>query len=987
MSFPEIVYPEPGWISRFVGRTEQFKIIEGIIDSTDRGDTLPIVQVIGKKGVGKSWFIQKLRWKLRDMMDVPSLLLRFSNPAMSQTDRSADAIMSRLINRWKMNLRLTEFVLGRIAHLKDENIDRFSTYSAALKILPSLESTEGERELRRILVEHGVNRLEKLWGAGWGKRFLKMSPKELSWYLPELLGMDIDTSIRTLRFRTFVLLIDDADKIPELYYNVLRLKFRSNSTLLVTASETPFPTGKYPVETIPLEPLPLLERRAYFYLLGIDKHKKQEKILRKHNSSSIDYAIGTVETKQIIQRNPSLKKLLGILLVCHRPSVEIVYEMLDDMGAISSFFAEPSLVDLLEHPDRLPHRFTLHPSARKWALNLMRSLPKAEQPYGEIINRLTLFANKDFSMGLPVIYWFFRSSIAENNYGDAVDAICAADEIAENIGKHSFKIYNHYLLLQVFCPDFSNKEIYRYARHRILWQIGEVSIPEYLIAAQCFNRLGRNLLALWTARGLLAKISSKIMENKAKDGVYMIFRSEANRIIGESLYKLGNADDATTALEKAQESIRSVSSVEPALVDEVTIQQIKILDTLCQTQLSTEDRTLAWGSIEQAIDLATSFLSGVGYKVIPMLIRTTELLDEIFANELWSYDISKIERWLERAISNCRRQRKKQENIIIDSIGIKLLLHKARLLLETKKHEELIDCLNEAEKLINILGIKMRWEAKTLRKYSVESKLLLAESYAVRGEIEQTLELAKQSQETIVRWSMDEESDTIPLAVKARVIGGLAFSRMERFDDALVWLNSGIAIAEVAISKEQIEDPIQIHILCGDAYHELARIHSHKGNTLQMKELARRGIEHIMEVITAFDSVDLRYKLIKMYMFLLQAEPNNSHKLIEIFDSATAMLIAGCRMDKNRVGRCSQIAEELFEFAIKIIANKDNSLSERMAISALSLYPFLKKPELINKAHLLKDSIDETELPDDIRERFIELKELMDNLKPKGIEE
>ncbi|RKZ26550.1 hypothetical protein DRQ29_04770, partial [bacterium] len=203
----------------------------------------------------------------------------------------------------------------------------------------------------------------------------------------------------------------------------------------------------------------------------------------------------------------------------------------------------------------------------------------------------------------------------------------------------------------------------------------------------------------------------------------------------------------------------------------------------------------------------------------------------------------------------------------------------------------------------------------------------------------------------------------------------------------LVWLNSGIAIAEVAISKEQIEDPIQIHILCGDAYHELARIHSHKGNTLQMKELARRGIEHIMEVITAFDSVDLRYKLIKMYMFLLQAEPNNSHKLIEIFDSATAMLIAGCRMDKNRVGRCSQIAEELFEFAIKIIANKDNSLSERMAISALSLYPFLKKPELINKAHLLKDSIDETELPDDIRERFIELKELMDNLKPKGIEE
>ncbi|MCD6594550.1 ATP-binding protein [bacterium] len=981
MAFPEIAYPEPGWVSRFVGRTEQFKIIESIIDSTDRGTVLPIIQVIGESGVGKSWFIQKLRWRLRNSINAPSLLMRFSNPAMAQTDRSADAIMSRLINRWKMNLRLTEFVLGRIAHLKDENIDRFTTYSSALKILPSLKSHKGESELRRILIERGVDKLEKLWGNGWGRRFLAMSPKELSWYLPELLGIDIDSAMRTLRFKTFVLLVDDADRIPELYYNALRLKFHSSLTLLVTASRKACPTAKHSVETIPLEPLPVLERRAYFYLLGIDKHKRQEKIVKKHGSTSIGYAIGAVESKQILERNPSLKNLLGTLLVCHRPSLDIIYEMLGDMGTITSFFAESSLVDLLEHPDRFPRRFTLHSSAREWVLNIIKSLPKPEQPYGEIINRLALFAHRDFSMGIPVIYWFFRNSIIEGNYGDGADAISAADEIAKNIGKSTFNQYNRYLLLRAFCPDFSKKEIYRYARQRILWQNDGISIPDLLVAGQCFNKIGRHLFALWTARGVLPKISEKLMENGAKDGVYMLFRSEANRIIGEALYKLGKFNDSILALTKARESVRSVSLVESALVDEVTIQQIKIFKALYRTQLSTDDRTSAWDSIKKAIDLSASFLSGVGYKIVPTLIQIGELLDELFKDELWNYDIIKSKKWLERTISNCHRQRKEKENKIIAAVEVKLLLHLSELSLDLNKHDEIFDYLNDVDKLIKILGEKMRWGAEIWRKYFVESKLILAESYAAQAKTARTFESVQQAQDTIVRWAMDEESDTIPLAVKSRIIGGLALSRMERFDDALVWLNSGVSIAEVASSKGQVENPVQIHILCGDAYHELARIESHRQNRHKARQMAQKGIEHIMEIISTSDSVDLRFNLTKMYMFLLQTTTDDFQETIEILDSSSAMLIAGCHMERNRSEQCSRLAEELFEFALKIIPTADEPSSERIAISALSLYPFLKKQSIIRKAHILADSIDKGNLSNDLLARFTNINELINNFK------
>ena len=61
MAFAELAYPEPGWISRFVGRTEQFKIIDNILNKTERGIVLPIIQVIGDEGVGKSWFLQRLQ--------------------------------------------------------------------------------------------------------------------------------------------------------------------------------------------------------------------------------------------------------------------------------------------------------------------------------------------------------------------------------------------------------------------------------------------------------------------------------------------------------------------------------------------------------------------------------------------------------------------------------------------------------------------------------------------------------------------------------------------------------------------------------------------------------------------------------------------------------------------------------------------------------------------------------------------------------------
>jgi len=983
MALPEIAYPEPGWFSRFVGRHEQFKMIERIQASTDRGVVLPIIQVIGPPGVGKSWFLQRLRWKLRDSMDSPSVLLRLSNPAMAQTDRAIDALMTRLINRWRLNLRLTEFALGRIAHLQGENIDRFNTYTASLKYIPDLNTRKGEAEMRRILVERGADTLYKFWGAGWGERFLQMSPQELAWFVPDLLGLDIDSAMRSMRFKTFVLMVDDAEIVPELYNNFLRLKAHSDLTLLVIAADKPCPTNNHPVETIPLEPLPLLERRAYFYDLGIDDHRKQKKITNKLNNSSIDYAIGVVENKQLLERNPSLKKLIGTMLVCRRPSLEILFKILGDMGVISAFFAEPALVDLLEHPDRLPWRFMIHPAAREWAIERVKPLPKPEQPYGEVINRLALFAHNDFSMGLPVIYWFFRNSMAEWSIGDGVNAIFAADEVAQISGKKDFDKYSRYLLLWAMRPDFSDEYLSRFARQRVLWRVEKNEIPDLLIASKAFLDLGRTRLALWTARALLPKISARIMKSRGKNSVFMLFRSEANRVVGQALMELGEIDDAIVALSRAHEASISASIAEPALGDEAALQQIEISFVIAKCHILHNDRRAAWSALSKALDQVTGFLSGVGYKIIPVAILCKRLMTELFAHGFWSFDIPKTTRWLKRILINCERQRKESENLLAASVEVRLTPFLARILIESEKYEEAIEMLSDMEGILSILGEKMRWKAELWRKLSVIEKLLKAEVFVGLGDTSEAFAFAKQALDIIMRWELDKKPDTAKLVVGARIIGGIALARMERFKDAAMWLSIGIAAAEKALSAKEAENPVFFHSLCGDAYLEIARIEMQNHNHKKASLMAKRGIEHLQGILNISDFADIRYSIVELYMFLLETiSIDRLEELTVIFESAAAILSVGCLLSKSDREQCTRFSESLFSFAVDILTKFDEKKAPRLVVNAISLYPFLKNKDLIKKAYIMVDRIKDEDLSDDLMPRFRKAKEVLDEFKP-----
>ncbi len=972
-SIPEIAYPDAGWITRFVGRTEQFEIINRIIQSTEHGAQLPIIQVIGDMGVGKSWFLQRLRWSLRESIDTPSVLLRVSNPAMAQSDLAIEALITKLINRWKMNFNLTEFALGRVAHLKGENFDRFAAYSAAVKILPMLEQPKGENELRRILVERGVDKLTRVFGANWGKRFLSMSPHEISWYLLDLFGMDIDSALRTMRYRAFVLMIDDVDLVPLFYHSCQRIKSVSALTLIVVASQKAMPTGGFPVETIPLEPLPILERRAYFYLLGIDDHRKQDKICRKFGNSSIDFAMGVVEQKQLLDRNPSLKKLLANMLVCRRPSLEILYKMMGDTGAISAFFAESALVDLLEHPDRLPWRFTLHPVARRWALEKVRPLPKPDQPYGtEVVNRLALFANKDFAMGMPVLYWFCRQCIAEKNIGDAIGAIFAADEIVENFGKTNFILYHKLMALGALAPNFSNNVLLHYARRTFLWRTEKFALPEIIFAAKCFSEANRHKMAMWLAKPLVPKISAAIIDSGGKNAALMIFRCEVNLILARSYLHLNELNEAQNSLTRAKEAVLAASLSESALVDEAAIYEIEIYKQQALCYIAKDQRQQAHDALASAIDIATSFLIGLEYKFVPAVELCQSLLEIFFAHGLWAYNLKRTLKWLKKILRNCEHQRNEKENLAATAVEVRLTLFLARIYLQIGEHQDTIDLLSHTEELLNLLGEKMRWKAERWHRLSVITSLLRAEAFVAGRNFTNAFDFAKQALERLMRWELDSKPENIELLVSTRIIGGIALARLERFKDALMWLNMGISAGEKALlAPEVVHNPYLLRTLCGDGYHEIARLEMQNNNFPRTEEMARRGIDHFMEFLSVSDSPDVRFGVVELYSFILEVLPKNDFDSIyETYETAVNVLITGIERDERGRERYMRIAEGLFKFALKTYETYVGELDAEFLLNALSLYPLLHDPELLRKAKSLSEVLAGANLSGDLHKKL-----------------
>ena len=974
MAFPELAYPEPGWLSRFVGRREYFKRLGEILDSTHRGATLPIVQIVGEEGIGKSWFLQRLRYDWRNFVDVPIVPLRLKIPAMTQRDKAIDAMMTRLINRWKLNLRLTEFALGRIAHLKGESIERFGTYHAALKYLPELGSQQGEKDMRRILVERGVDTLRNLWGPRWGKKFLSMSPAELSWYLPELFGLDIDPTVRATRLRAFVLLIDDADKIPEMYDGLLRMKRHSSLTLIILTSKTPLPTGKQPVELFELKPFSLLERRAYLYSLGVDEHKTQRKIYKKYGYNSISLAIGALEHRQLVKRNTALQQLIGALLICHRPSLDVVLQITKDQGTLSAFFAEPVLVDILGQPDRLPWRFMLHDIAQRWASHNIDVRPRPESPYGEIIERLSLFANRDFGMGMPVLYWFFRYSLARGQFDNATDAIMAANEVAINNNRHSFKLYNKLLLLDAFCPNFNDKLAIRYARHLVLWHSKnrneDINI-ELVAAARCLLKFGRHRSALKIANSLLPKVSAKVMEERGMNAAYMLLRAEINRIIGLALIECGEPSYANAPLTSAREASVSAQNSSRALGDEATIMQIEVAYANSKRYISSGDSEKAWQEITFAVEQNLAILGGIKYRFIPMLQLADELLEFIFENYLWTKDIDKTANWLNRIISASRRYFEEKKEGEVSLKLLPMIVRMARIALEQRDTKQSMDWLSTAEVMLTELGEKYLWLSDYFHKLTVEMDILKAEIYAAMGNAPNSFDVANDGYNLIKRWHIDEDEDNLPLVAKVRIIGGLALARLEKFDDANIWLSAGVSIAEKIFRKRPHDFKLtELRMLCGDAYHELARMAIHEKKEADAERMAEMGIEHRLNLIGSVDSSIVGFQLGELYTLLLEAQNRiNSQKISDTFEHAVSVLLTTCSKITGDKTRCIQLAESFFRLAMDVIKkNRDNST--RMKVLALSLVPIIKEPELRQKALEIRDELSNAKLPESLEARF-----------------
>ncbi len=979
MAFPEIAYPDPGWVSRFVGRREQAEIVEKILDSTHRGVTLPIIQVIGEEGVGKSWFLQYLNYRWRDRVDVPVIILRISNPAMSQWDKAIDALYSRMINRWRAILPLTEFVLGRIAHLRGEKFERYTTYSTSVKYLHFLEKPKGEYELRRILVEHGVDVFRKIWGSNWGNKFLAKSPQELAWNLWEVFGVDIDQALRNIGMRGLVLMVDDIDLNPATYFNILSVKAYSSLTLFITTMKNSYPTGGIPLEIIPLEPLSLLERKAYLYSLGIEKRISQRKIERKQCYTSIDYPIGVIKFKKIIEKDESLLKVLEALIVTHRPSLDVIRQLVGGTEGIKFFLSEPALVDLIEKPDRIPWRFLIHSRAKKWILSILNRITRYEETYGDELNRLTIFANTDFNSGMPMLYWYLRNAVSRWDLGSAIDGIFAADEVSENSNHKEFKLYNRYILLDIMRPTFNREKLLKFARMRLLWRQHDDETIDLLISAKCFLVAGRNQSARIIAEYVLRVFSSMVLDSGGRNPAAVLLRAEANRILGMAQANLGDLTQSEVTLSRAVEATISTFGMSTALADEALLLKIRILKDLSTIHCRMEQYDKAWNYARNAIELAFGLLSGAEYRVIPIMNRIFEIFSFIMEQRLWIYSKIEVLNWLKRVQDICENNWRIPG---VETIGITLansLLYNSKLLLNFDEYEASQKYTTRFEKLLPELGEMFHWRAKLWRKLSLKQKLIKSEICSGLGNPKDSLELATEVVEIIDLWNLAEiEPEYL---AKARIIGGLSLARLEKFDNSIVWLEEGTQLCENIIENNPSNPNfLEIYALCSDAYHEMTRIELHQRKYQLAVEHAKRGIEIRRLLINLTSSPELYIHTAELYTLLLEALKSlKEYSVIaEKFDDTIKIILDGCLLLGDERKRCIRIAEDLFKFGLELISEPQWRSKPENLLLLLSLYPLLNRQELKYAANDIIRNLEKAEMSEELCNRLGQVKELID---------
>ena len=210
------------------------------------------------------------------------------------------------------------------------------------------------------------------------------------------------------------------------------------------------------------------------------------------------------------------------------------------------------------------------------------------------------------------------------------------------------------------------------------------------------------------------------------------------------------------------------------------------------------------------------------------------------------------------------------------------------------------------------------------------------------------------------------------MAARARIYGGLALARLEKFDDATIWLSAGVSIAERIITEGMRKvHYAELRALCGDAYHELARLALHRKENARAQEMARLGIEHRMGLLHLVESSAVHFQLTDLYMLLLDALPRNDLKQIgRAFEDAVAIVLTGCKRFQTDKKICRQFAERLFKFAIGITKDAQSPDAQYIQVWALSLYPLLESDELVENARTMSNRLSSVQLPENLSARL-----------------
>lgn len=949
--FPDIAYPEPGWLApRCVERQKELSAIWEVIDSTGRGVKLPVIQLVGSYGVGKSWILQILSQKLKQSVDIAYVLIRLSDPALADWVRMYDAVYSRLASKWKINLPLCEFLLGRISHLKGEQYKRYLVYNYSLRYLPQLSEREGEENIRRVLVEHCADSLRRIWGVGWGRRFLKMDPVELAWYLPDVFGMDIDQALRNSRMKIFVLMIDDAEILPNQYFSALRLKRFSNLTLPIIASPYPLLAPGENVRQIEVKPLGELEKRGYLYTLGIELREKQEKVSRKWGNKSIGYAWGAVKERKILEYNEGLKRLLGVLLTCHRPSVEVVYEITKDMGSISAFFGEPSLLDLLDHPDRIPRRFLIHPQVREWLLKEFSTLsvPENIPDFMEPASKLAVKAQQTPVEGIAELFRLHRDSQISGNSVQALDALFALRMVSTNLQIPAINRWCTYLLVNLSLPIHCLQCMKLYARHLISYaRTSPENIPLLLAAGDCLTMAGHPRRALWISNSLFQKISAILMKESKSQAGTLLLRAEAYKIAGEAFTMLGDYAKAEAYFSDAVNSARKARDIDEGFAGESLNVLVEI--EICRVELFASQHKIipAAEIIANVCDLLESAVLSDKVSSVFSIELVRRLLDKVFVYRLWGVNTERILDIISKSLAIFASAPDDGLLPIWVEFRAEAYLWMAEILLSQNFPSRVLMVLDQLDEKLDWLGENCFWKADRWRMLRAKGWVIRSEALIMQGELEKAEKFASKAVELIKKWGYSGAKVDILMAY-ALTESGLVLARLEKFKQALDVLNEATSILEKVLAEPQYAGDEALALsLAGDCYHEMARILLHRKEIGKAHHMAERGLEHRTKLLAISSDPKTYFHLAKMFLIMLQTLPQeNVDLLFANLQDAVNMALTGAKKYKDIQEVHSIIIEDIVRFGYELWRKTQNEIPAR---AILPLKQFIIRKEAAGK--------------------------------------